>query len=351
MSSCHQLHIQHVVSCLKSQQDVTISHSLIQLALQDMVRTALPTDLNGNVTVPAKEINQQAGSHARSSDLPLGNLLINSLAQAAPEAAAAAATALQHLQELEQIQQAAEAEEPLDSLLGAMLSPAATDTASSDGNSSDAIQDQQSKPIEEQTFEARYHWKTGDPLEAAIWTQTEETAILLTKYQTPEELLGCPVLKRYLKRRIETAVKQCNDRALVANRNEAAKGLAAACQEAIAWLREWKPRQEALSSRALHLYASSLSNNRFINGSAAPAAANAARPARPAASRQMPANGGRRSAAAQRGGADLIREQNIQRQAAKQQVKLAVLWMHWHFEVYLCLSPTRRRNMLQQTTY
>ena len=154
------------------------------------------------------------------------NLLIDSLVKAAPEAAAAAAAAEASLA---------------------------------------AAQSQSSRMAVQQRFLEDHHWHSGSPLEPAIWTETQEIAIMLSKFKTPHELLQCQFLKRYIKRKIAAALQQRGDRKLVANKAEADQHLAAVCSEAISALKDYRPRQEAMNARALHFHASSLSNTTFIN--------------------------------------------------------------------------------------
>ncbi len=159
-------------------------------------------------------------------------------------------------------------------------------------------------------FLEEYHWHSGKPLESAIWSQTQETAIMLSKYQTPSQLLACSFLRKYHKRKITEALRQCRDRQLVSNRADADRHLAEVCSNAVSALKDYKPRMEALNSRALQVYATSLSNTTFINRSGSVAAG-------PAASK--PVKPKKKTAVASRG-AEQIREQNKLRQASKNQV-------------------------------
>ncbi|KAK9832186.1 hypothetical protein WJX74_002273 [Apatococcus lobatus] len=209
------------------------------------------------------------------------NVLIDSLREAAPAAAAAGMAALEVLKSSKQ---------------------------------------QQDMQATQQSFLEDYHWHSGKPLEPAIWTATEQTAIILSKYQSPSELLGCWMLRRKYKARIVEALRQCQDRLLVPNKAVADKHLADKCQEAIQYLREYTSREEALLSRALHLYASSLSNTSFINRTSSAAV-------QPAAKQKQTAKA-HKKAAPLKGGADRIKEENRLRQVAKQQGKLQEQWLH-----------------------
>lgn len=219
--------------------------------------------------------DDQPRAAASAQSAPGGsNVLIESLREAAPEAAAAGAAALGLLKSSKQ---------------------------------------QQEMQAAQQSFLEEYHWHSGSPLEPAIWTATEQTAILLSRYQTPSELLDCPMLRMRFKDRILKALQQCQDRQLVASRAAADKHLAETCREAKETLRDYTSRQEAMNSRALHLYASSLSNTSFINRTSSVGVQSTGK-------QQPPSKGKKANAAAAKGGADRIKEENRLRLVAKQQV-------------------------------
>ena len=229
------------------------------------------------VTASAAQAGQlQAPDTSPDEEPPAQNLLIDSLVKAAPEAAAAAAAAEASLA---------------------------------------AVQGQSSMTAVQQRFLEEDHWHSGSPLEPAIWTETQEMAIMLSKFKTPQELLRCQFLKRYIKRKIAVALQQCRDRQLVANKAEADQHLAVVCSEAISALKDYRPRQEAMNARALHFYASSLSNTTFINRSGPIAIGQAGGAGKPTKHNKK---GG-----AVKGGAEQIKEQNKLRQASKHQVHAA----------------------------
>lgn len=227
-------------------------------------------------TVGNRSSDDQLGTGASAqSASEVHNVLIESLCEAAPEAAAAASAALRLLKTSKQ---------------------------------------QQEMQAVQQSFLEEYHWHSGSPLAPAIWTATEQTAILLSKFQTPSELLGCPMLRNRYKNRILKALQQCKDRQLVANKAEADRHLAEVCREAKETLKDFTSRQEAMNSRALHLYASSLSNNSFINRTSNIVLQSTGK-------QQHSSKGGKKAAAAAgKGGADRIKEANRLRQVAKQQM-------------------------------
>ena len=249
----------------------------------DNHRTSQSTWLDAQVQasdpIASSSSDDQQGAPAASP--PTGevrNLLIDSLLEAAPEAAAAGAAALKMLK---------------------------------------ASQQQQDIQAAQQSFLEEYHWHSGAPLEPAIWTATEQTAIILSHFQTSSKLLACPILRFKHKARISTALKQCADRKLVASRAEADKHLAKVCHDAIECLKEYPSRQEAMNSRALHLYASSLSNTSFINR-------NSSATLQPVAGQKQlkqPLKVSKNlKAPTAKGGAGRIKEENRLRQVAKQQV-------------------------------
>ena len=224
-------------------------------------------------------VNSSSDDQQGTAAQPTGevrNMLMDSLLEAAPEAAAAGAAALKVLK---------------------------------------ASQQQQDIQAAQQSFLEEYHWHSGAPLEPAVWTATEQTAIILSQFQTPPELLGCRILRYKHKARILTALKQCDDRKLVASKAEADKYLAKVCHDAIECLKEYPSRQEAMNSRALHLYASSLSNTSFINR-------NGSATLQPVAGQKQPKQPAKvsKKAPTAKGGADRIKDENRLRQVAKQQV-------------------------------